>query len=164
MSYDDVKAYDGRSYTGMRVGGRHDWEYPDGRWEETKLSPDHWAFTFRSRKVRRRVAPEGSGAPVGTKYHWFLLAHQRVRKVDANTYETFMEGSKFKVAHRGANAGRWSSEYPQAMPARERIAEILETTARAMRAEGPERPHRLEPTLDPAVLRKPALRSLDEWG
>jgi hypothetical protein len=27
----------------------------------------------------------GSGAPIGTEYHWYILAHQNVRKLDANT-------------------------------------------------------------------------------
>jgi hypothetical protein len=30
------------------------------------------------------LAPEGSGVPVGTEYHWYVLAHQNVRKLNAN--------------------------------------------------------------------------------
>ena len=163
MSYDDPKVWQGRRYSGMRVGGRHDWDYPDGRWQETKVAPDQWDFTFRSTKRRRRHAPEGSGAEPGTKFHWFLLAHQRVRKVDEDTYETFMEGSKWKVAHRKPRWSKWSSEYDEQLPARDRVAQILEDTARGLRGEGPMRAPRLEPTLDPRVLQG-GLRSLDEFA
>jgi hypothetical protein len=77
-------------------------------------------------KRRTRSAPEGSGAPVGTGYHWFILAHQRVRKRDRDTYETVMEGVKFKVAHRRPHWRRWSTEYPDSEPEREILVRILE--------------------------------------
>jgi hypothetical protein len=48
--------------------------------------------------------------PVGTGYHWFIEAHQFVRKLDANTYETFMEGLKHKVAHQRAGWEDWSDQ------------------------------------------------------
>lgn len=163
MAYDDPKTWQGRRYSGMSVGGRHDWDYVDGRWREVKVAPDQWDFTFTSEKRRRRAAPVGSGAEPGTKFHWFLLAHQRVRKVDADTYETFMEGSKWKVAHRKPQWRRWSSEYDEQMPARERVADILEQTARGLRGEGPARPPRLEGALDPRVLQA-GVRSLDDYA
>ena len=162
MTYDDVKSFGSRRYTGMRVGGHHDWDYPDGRWQETKVSPGQWDFTFRSTKRRRRPAPEGSGAEAGTMFHWFVLAHQRVRKVDANTYETFMEGAKHKVGHRKPSWRRWSSESPASTAARDRVAEILEETLRGLRGAPPVVPPRLETALDPDVLPR-ASRSLDEF-
>src|SRR2546422_5386940 len=48
-------------------------------------------FTFSSIKQRERSAPPGSGVPVGTQYHWYILAHQRVRKIDANSYTTLID-------------------------------------------------------------------------
>ena len=35
-------------------------------------------------KRRAGRAPEGSGVPVGTEYHWYIVAHQNVCKVNAN--------------------------------------------------------------------------------
>ena len=90
MAYDDAKRFGQRTYTGMKVGASHDWDYVDGRWRETKIAPDQWAFEYRAQKNRRRVAPTGSGAPEGAGYHWFVLAHQRARKLDANSYATMM--------------------------------------------------------------------------
>jgi hypothetical protein len=74
-SYDAVKEFEGRKYTGMRVGGGHSWYYRQGEWKETKVAPDKWQFSYAVNKRRRWDVPEGSGAPVGTEYHWYILAH-----------------------------------------------------------------------------------------
>ena len=47
--------------------------------------------------------------PVGTEYHWFIIAHQNVRKLTANEYSTSMTGMKFKVAHKRAETDKWSA-------------------------------------------------------
>ena len=137
VAYDDLKESGGRVYTGMPVGAGHTWLYPDGLWQERKLAPDRWSFTFRSLKTRTRSAPEESGAAVGTGYHWFILAHQRVRKLDKDSYETFMEGVKFKVAHRRPHWRYWSTEYPDQEPEREILIRILEDELARLKAEGP---------------------------
>lgn len=110
----------------MAVGGRHIWEYTGGLWDERKVAPDRWDFTFSSQKRRTRGAPEGSGVPPGTQYHWYIMAHQRVRKLDQDAYETFMEGVKYKVAHKRPHWRGWSTEYPDHEPEREILARILE--------------------------------------
>jgi len=86
MGYDDLKEFEGEEYTGMSVGGEHSWIYPHGLWRERKVAPDRWEFTFTSLKERERSAPEVSGVPPKTQYHWYILAHQRVRKIDQDTF------------------------------------------------------------------------------
>jgi hypothetical protein len=54
-------------------------------------------------------APEGSGVPVGTQYHWYILAHQNVTKLNANDYTTSLSGLKFKIAHKRAGTEKWSA-------------------------------------------------------
>jgi hypothetical protein len=78
-------------------------------WHETKVTPDEWRIDFAVTKRRAGKAPEGSGVPVGTGYHWYILAHQNVTKIDANTYTTSMTGMKFKLAHKRADRGTWSA-------------------------------------------------------
>jgi hypothetical protein len=107
-SYNAIKEFEGRKYTGMRVGGSHSWYYRQGEWKETKVAPDKWQFTYAVNKRRQWNAPEGSGVPVGTEYHWYILAHQNARKLDANEYTTSMMGVKYKLAHRRAAGGEWS--------------------------------------------------------
>jgi len=109
--YDELKEFDGQVYTGMEVGGHHDWNYPDGEWNETKVAPDRWTFTFTSNKGRMRSAPKGSGADVGSKFHWFIVADQKAVKTDENTYKTVMSGVKFKVGHARPNWKAWSYDY-----------------------------------------------------
>ena len=162
MAYDDRKTFQGRIYSGMRVGGRHDWDYPEGRWQETKIAPDQWSFSFASTKRRRHRAPAGSGAPDGTMFHWLTLAHQRVRKVDENTYETFMEGSKWKVGHRRPGWAKWSTEYRGQASARDRVIAILEATLERLKADRDARAARIENALDPSVYGD-ANRRLEEW-
>lgn len=138
MAYDDVKTFQGETYTGMAVGGEHAWVYPNGLWRETKVTPGAWTFTFASIKERERPAPDGSGVPVGTRFHWYILAHQVVRKIDADTYQTFMSGVKHKVAHKRPSWRRWSCEYPDQPSERERVARILkEELARVRPSETP---------------------------
>jgi hypothetical protein len=108
-SYDEFKEFDGQRYTGMRIGRGHKWHYEQGEWKETKVTPDEWQFTYAVKKRRAGKAPEGSGVPVGTEYHWYILAHQNVRKLDANTYDTSMTGLKFKLAHKRADKESWSA-------------------------------------------------------
>ena len=60
-------------------------------------------------KRRAGHAPPGSGVPIDTEYHWYILAHQNVRKLDENTYTTAMTGLKYKLAHRRAGKETWSA-------------------------------------------------------
>jgi hypothetical protein len=135
VAFDDKKEFRGQVYSGMPVGGRHLWEYPNGLWLERKVAPDRWVFTFSSVKKRARRAPEGSGAPTGTLYHWFLLAHQRVRKLDQDTYDTFMEGVKYKVAHKRPHWRGWSTDYPDHEPERQILIRILEEQLAELKSE-----------------------------
>jgi len=126
MAYDDLKEFHGDTYRGMAVGGQHAWIYPNGLWREEKVAPDRWDFTFVSMKERERSAPVGSGVPVGTQYHWYILAHQRVRKIDADSYTTFMSGVKYKIAHKKPYWRKWSSECPDQPSEREKLIAILQ--------------------------------------
>jgi hypothetical protein len=128
VTYDDLKVFNGQRYTGMRVGGQHTWIYPNGLWRERKVAPDEWEFTFSSIKMREQSAPPGSGALLNTQYHWYILAHQVVRKIDGDSYSTMMSGAKFKLAHKRPHWRLWSSEYPGQESEEERIKVILEST------------------------------------
>src|SRR6185503_1867063 len=109
VSYDEFKEYEGRRYTGMKIGRSHKWYYDQGEWKETKITPDLWQIGYAVTKRRAGRAPEGSGVPVGTDYHWYVLAHQNVCKVNANEYTTSLSGLKFKIAHKRADTGKWSA-------------------------------------------------------
>ncbi|HXS99850.1 MAG TPA: hypothetical protein VN915_04195 [Elusimicrobiota bacterium] len=125
-TYDAFKNYEGRRYTGMRVGGHHKWYYDKGVWKETKVAPDRWQINFAVVKRRAGHAPEGSGAAVGTEYHWYILSHQTVRKLDANSYTTAMTGLKYMLAYKRAATGKWSaSDRAQ----RRKLAKILREAA-----------------------------------
>jgi len=108
-SYDELKEFQGKKYTGMKVGRRHKWRYDAGEWTEKKVTPDRWEFQYSVVKRRAGRAPEGSGAPVGTAYRWYILASQVVTKIDANSYTTEMVGVKHKLAHRRADKETWSA-------------------------------------------------------
>jgi hypothetical protein len=91
-SYNQFKEFEGKKYTGMKVGRTHKWYYDKGEWKEKKVTPDKWQFTYNVTKRRAGIAPEGSGVPLGTEYHWYILANQNVKKIDANSYTTSMIG------------------------------------------------------------------------
>lgn len=108
-SYNEYKNFEGQQYTGMKVGRSHKWYYDKGEWKETKITPDLWEISYAVTKRRAGKAPEGSGVPVGTEYHWYILAHQNVRKLNANDYTTSLTGLKYKLAHKRAEKGKWNS-------------------------------------------------------
>jgi hypothetical protein len=112
VSYDDFKEHEGQRYTGMKIGRSHKWYYDKGEWKETKVTPDLWKISYAVTKRRAGRAPEGSGVPVGTEYHWYVLAHQNVCKLNANDYTTSLAGLKFKIAHKRAATGKWSATPP----------------------------------------------------
>jgi hypothetical protein len=106
--YNEIKFYGGKQYTGMSVGRSHKWHYDKGDWRETKITPDLWEISFNVTKRRAGHAPEGSGATVGTEYHWYIMAHQNVRKLNKDDYSTELTGLKFKLAHKRAIKEKWS--------------------------------------------------------
>ena len=122
-TYNELKEFEGQQYTGMKVGRSHKWYYDKGEWKEKKITPDKWEFTYDVTKRRAGNAPEGSGVPVGTEYHWYILAHQNVRKLDANNYTTSMSGLKYKLAHKRAEKDKWSTTDNAQ---RERLIQILQ--------------------------------------
>lgn len=124
-TYNEFKEFEGKQYTGAKVGKTHTWNYDQGEWKEKKLTPDKWEFNYDVIKRRKGKAPEGSGVPVGTEYHWYILAHQNVRKLDANNYTTAMTGIKFKLAHKRFDKEKWSaSDKAQ----RKRLIKVLQET------------------------------------
>ncbi len=151
-AYDAFKEFEGKRYTGMKIGRGHKWHYDPGEWTEKKVTPDKWEFRFAVTKRRRGKAPEGSGVPVGTDYHWYILAHQQTSKVDANSYTTEMAGLKYKLAHRRADRPTWSaSDAAQ----RRRLIKILKDMIATLEAEPAEAVPATKPT-KPAKPARPA--------
>src|SRR5437773_6554409 len=109
VSYDEFKEHEGKKYTGMKIGRSHKWYYDQGEWKEKKITPDLWQIGYAVTKRRAGRAPEGSGVPVGTEYHWYIVAHQNTAKQTANDYTTTLTGLKFKIAHRRAGSEKWSA-------------------------------------------------------
>lgn len=108
-TYNEFKEFEGQRYTGMKIGRSHKWYYDKGVWKETKITPEEWKIEYAVKKRRAGKAPEGSGVPVGTAYHWYILAHQNVTKLNANDYSTSLTGVKFKLAHKRADKDKWSA-------------------------------------------------------
>jgi hypothetical protein len=108
-SYNQFKEFNGQQYTGMQVGRSHKWYYDKGEWKETKITPDLWEISYAVTKRRKGKAPKGSGVPVGTGYHWYIISHQKVVKLNANDYSTEMTGLKYKLAHKRAAKNKWSA-------------------------------------------------------
>jgi hypothetical protein len=131
-SYNQFKEFEGKKYTGMKVGRTHKWYYNKGEWKEKKLSPDKWQFTYNVTKRRAGNAPEGSGVPLGTEYHWYILANQIVKKMDANSYTTSMMGLKYKLAHKRAENNTWSSSEDAQ---RKKLIEILQSLIEELKTE-----------------------------
>ncbi|HMC57021.1 MAG TPA: hypothetical protein VKH19_17705 [Gemmatimonadaceae bacterium] len=154
-SYNEFKEYEGRRYTGMKIGRSHNWIYDAGQWTEKKITPDLWQISYAVTKRRKGKAPEGSGVPVGTAYHWYIVAHQNVEKLNANEYTTSLFGLKFKVAHKRAGTEKWSAT-PRTQ--RKRMIQFLRDTIRDLEASDDAMPLEATATDAPARTSKPAAR------
>jgi hypothetical protein len=131
-NYNEFKTFDGQQYTGMKVGRSHKWYYDKGEWKERKITPDRWEITYSVIKRRAGKAPEGTGVPVGTGYHWFILSHQFVHKLNANDYSTAVVGIKLKLEHKRADKDKWNvSEATK----RNRLIQMLEEFISELKAD-----------------------------
>jgi hypothetical protein len=166
VSYDEFKEYEGRKYTGMKIGRSHKWYYDQGEWREKKITPDLWQISYAVTKRRAGRAPEVSGVPVGTAYHWYIVAHQNVTKLNANDYTTSLSGLKFKIAHMRADSGKWSAT-PKTQRKRmiaflKDVIADLERAADPVEAEAtdsaPQKAPRRRKLTPPSMRKKPARR------
>jgi len=124
--YNSYKSYNNKIYTGMVIGGTHQWKYIDGKWNEVKKAPDRWNFSFNSIKTRLHAAPLNTGAQVGTKFHWYIMADQIATKLNTNSYMTQMKGIKFKIGHKRPHWKTFSYNYPEQQSYKERLISTLE--------------------------------------
>ncbi|MHB8634512.1 MAG: hypothetical protein ACYDBQ_11210 [Thermoplasmatota archaeon] len=122
--FDSLKLHNGAIYSGAPVGYVERWDYRDALWTDHKVGPQEWRVNFTATKHRPTPAPIDSGAGIGTQYHWFILAHQFVRKLDADTYDTRLVGAKWRVAHRRPQWLQWSSDYPGQARAMDRVSQL----------------------------------------
>jgi hypothetical protein len=127
-TYNNLKRYGDQIYSGMKVGGSHKWHYDNGKWIETKLSPEKWKFKFDSVKTRFHQAPLNSGAENNTKFHWFIIANQIATKLDKDSYMTEMNGVKFKVGHKRPEWSAYTYDFPKQESYTQKVIKILEDT------------------------------------
>ncbi len=133
--YDSLKKYNNQVYTGMKIGGSHKWIYNDGKWTETKTAPTKWTINFNSVKTRINPAPSNSGANIGTKFHWYIIADQIATKLNKDSYMTQMKGIKYKVGHKRPHWRTFSYNYPEQNSYKERVIKILEDTLNKLKNE-----------------------------
>ena len=69
---------------------------------------------------------------VGTEYHWYILAHQNVRKLNANDYTTSITGLKYRLAHERADKDKWSVS---AKAQRKRLVKLMQELIAQLEAE-----------------------------
>jgi hypothetical protein len=151
-TYNAFKEFEGRRYTGMKIGRSHKWYYDKGEWKEKKITPDEWEIHYAVTKRRAGHAPEGSGVPVGTCYHWYILAHQNVTKLNADDYSTSMTGLKFKLSHKRAGTDKWSAG-PKAQ--RNHLIKILKQMVADLEAQTDEKEEKEPPA---AEKKEPVVR------
>ncbi|MHA1379141.1 MAG: hypothetical protein ACTSRG_12235 [Candidatus Helarchaeota archaeon] len=127
-NYDDIKEHNGQKYSGMKVGGKHIWDYKQGIWKEIKISPNKWKIEFTCNKYRKTPAPPETGAPIKTGFHWYIIADQKAVKINENMYETIMSGIKFKIGHKRPNWKQFSYNYSHNESYEDVVIKILEET------------------------------------
>lgn len=107
---------------GMRIGGKHKWSYHTERWNEVKVAPRKWKFTFSQTKRRRGYAVHGrqfattrgnshanwgQGMPKGARLHWKGEFDQYAVKTSPNTYRLTMKGTKYQAGYKMPKDRKW---------------------------------------------------------
>ena len=123
--FQEARRRNGDRNMGMPMGNTHDWNYV-GRWREMKVKPDLWTVLFSATKSRRKRIRNYSKAPKpGTEYNWFFMGQQVARKIDANSYETFLTALKFKVGHKRPHWRAFTYDYPGQQPETEMLNKYI---------------------------------------
>jgi len=128
MTFNNLKIFGGRYYSGMTVGTGHKWQYLNGTWTELKRDVENYDILFECQKHRigylnqrgewqdtsKWPNREGTGAAVGTRYRYAILAIQEVEKISCSDYTTRMIGEKiisdYCYPHRD-----WATKYQEEM-------------------------------------------------
>lgn len=99
-----------KKYKGMKIGASHSWNYQTGKWNERKIGPRKWTFTYQQSKTRAgRKAPYGSGMPIGSRLDWRIRARQTAVKVSPNKYLLTMKGIKTQAGYKlGKGKKKWN--------------------------------------------------------
>lgn len=77
---------------GVPKGYRHIWGYR-GRWDEIKVKPGLWRFTFQATKGHKGKKSYGNFGK-GTKGAWYIQGIQYITKTGKGTYQTKLIGIK----------------------------------------------------------------------
>jgi len=101
-SYNQFKEFEGKQYSGMKVGRSHKWYDDKGEWREKKITPDLWEISYSVTKRRAGRAPEGSGVPVGTEYHWYSFALKCKKDKCERLYDVDVR-TEIQLAHKRAD-------------------------------------------------------------
>jgi len=96
--------FEGEAYNGLRA--TQTWAMGKGKWEEQPTGALSWDILFETIAVKPLKA--GTGMPIGSEHHSYLLAHQKLVKTRNNTYQVRLEGVKFKLAHKETGE-KWSA-------------------------------------------------------
>jgi hypothetical protein len=53
-TYNRFKEFEGRRYTGMKIGRAHKWYYDQGVWNGKRVTPDEWQIDYTRTPDARR--------------------------------------------------------------------------------------------------------------
>lgn len=80
-----------RDSKGVPKGYKHFWKYK-GVWDETKIKPGLWKFTFKATKNKKSKSYGNFGK--GTKGAWKIKGIQYIKKTGKGKYQTTFKGTK----------------------------------------------------------------------
>lgn len=123
--YNQIKEFEGKKYTGMKIGGSHEWNYNDNLWQEEKVEPDLWRIKFTATKRRTHSASINTGCEIGTQYNWLIVGQQRVIKINENEYQTVLEGNKWKIGYKKPSWRDFSYNYKDQKSEKQQIIDKL---------------------------------------
>jgi hypothetical protein len=96
--------FEGNEYNGTRE--EIAWQLSKNTWSEFRRGEKSWDVLFETNASKPFEGAKDM--PVGSEYHSYILAHQKLVKTRKNTYAMKLEGLKFKLAHKEDGAS-WSS-------------------------------------------------------
>ena len=88
--------FEGKPYNGFPIS--KSWTLGKSDWKESRRGIKTWDISFEADATTN--TENDLSLPIGSEFHSYILAHQKIVKTHKNAYKLKIQGIKFKLAHK----------------------------------------------------------------
>ena len=92
--------FQGNPY-GFKPGkSTYTWDFLNAKWKDHRLDARDHTFILKARFEKAKDAYPSLTGEVGIEFHWFVFGDQIARKVDRDSFETLMTGTRCLLGYK----------------------------------------------------------------